>query len=61
VKGERDIHPPPLTEIRKARLEEARMKIAERLRKICGHLSEREFATLVEKMAHVEVGGDKIF
>ena len=41
------------------RVEKIRSDIACRLRKACGHLSDEEFAVLVEKMMRVQLGGER--
>jgi hypothetical protein len=43
----------------KARIEGVRTSIANRLRKACSHLSDEEFAALVEKMTKVQLGGER--
>jgi hypothetical protein len=40
------------------RIEKIRADIAKRLRKACGHLSEEDFAILVEKLTRVQLGGE---
>jgi hypothetical protein len=40
------------------RIEKVRADIARRLRKACGHLSEEDFAILVEKLTRVQLGGE---
>jgi hypothetical protein len=40
------------------RTEKLRTDISGRLRKACSHLSDEDFATLVEKMVMVQIGGE---
>ena len=47
------------TQGKKARIEKIRGDISKRLRKACSHLSEEEYATLVEKMMKVQLGGEE--
>lgn len=42
-----------------ARTETLRADIGRRLRKACSHLSEEDFAALVEKMITVQLGGER--
>jgi len=41
-----------------ARVAKIRLDIGRRLRKACNHLSEEEFATLVEGMMRVQLAGE---
>ena len=43
----------------KARAEGIRSSLARRLRKVCSHMSDADFATLVEKMTKVQLGGER--
>ena len=46
-------------EDRKLRGEAIRVDIARRLRKACSHLSDEEFATLIERMVKVQLGSER--
>jgi hypothetical protein len=46
-------------EDRRLRGEAIRVDIARRLRKACSHLSDEEFATLIERMVNVQLGSER--
>jgi hypothetical protein len=48
--------PGSIEEEDKIRKDNVRRDIANRLRKACSHLSEKEFAALVERMTRVQLG-----